>query len=402
MTKETDDLRLLSIDKRLVDAELTLNEISSKLKSFDATVFSEIKQRQDDLEDLVLVDNAGVIELKKMLEGTSQQQAPDELKAKVEQLGSEIETLKQSKPEAIAAPSEDLKKYVDDKLSAINVQQPVTGNEDVKNELMLTKSRISALEKSITEPKEQLTKPVLDELQSIHEELLTVKSKVASTEKFAQEINTRVDDIEPSLSHVETMTSFGTTLKDAESKMKTMADMMSRMDALKSEIQEKASRVSSLYQLIQSNSKNIVALQNEVKNLHAGTGSAVSTQQLKDAVTQMNQQMNDMSRRLEGNRLFLMDMFKDDINKAITQLDQGRIYANINKMIETKLARFGAAYDDKIKQAVKTMEDDIGPSIMDEQMIELVNRTLYLETRLSTLEKTIKDFRQTTMPIIIE
>jgi chromosome segregation ATPase len=65
-------LTLLQIEKRFVDLEVGLGELKDKLKDVNPEQLSSLNQRMDDIEDLTMVENAAVIELKKMLEGISQ------------------------------------------------------------------------------------------------------------------------------------------------------------------------------------------------------------------------------------------------------------------------------------------------------------------------------------------
>lgn len=57
------------IDKRFVNLELAFGELSEKVKTaIDQQTTKELEQRVGDVEDLAMVENAGVIELKNMLE----------------------------------------------------------------------------------------------------------------------------------------------------------------------------------------------------------------------------------------------------------------------------------------------------------------------------------------------
>ena len=63
-------LTFLQTDKRLINLELALGELSEKikgLKTVDAETINSIQERLDDLEDLIMVENLGEVELKKVL-----------------------------------------------------------------------------------------------------------------------------------------------------------------------------------------------------------------------------------------------------------------------------------------------------------------------------------------------
>jgi hypothetical protein len=300
LEKGSDSVRLLNLEKRIVDAELTVAQLNDKLKSLDLSMVSDLKQKEEDLEDLVLVNNAGINELKKMLESPAQPVAavPDELKNKVEQLSNEVETLKQAKPEE---PAEDVRKYIDDKLAEVESRMPQSSELNVdytRNELSLIKTRLAALEKSMSEPK--LSDPILNELQSIREDLLTVKSKVASTEKYTQDTRMDLDKLRPSVARLENIANFNPTIEQAEAKIEQMMGLIAKVD-------ETIAKISA--------------------------ADFVSKGQLTDAVGKMNEKLNEIGKRLEGNRLFLIGMFKEDLNKAMSRLDASTIYSNVNKMV---------------------------------------------------------------------
>ncbi|MBS3055283.1 MAG: hypothetical protein J4452_02200 [Candidatus Aenigmarchaeota archaeon] len=69
-------LTLLQIEKRFVDLEIGLSEIKDKMKDVSPEQLTSLNQRLDDIEDLTMVENAAVIELKKMLEDISQKFSP--------------------------------------------------------------------------------------------------------------------------------------------------------------------------------------------------------------------------------------------------------------------------------------------------------------------------------------
>lgn len=58
----------LQIEKRLVNLEIAIGELSEKIKKVDVKSLSGIQEKVDELEDFLLVENAGVVELKKIME----------------------------------------------------------------------------------------------------------------------------------------------------------------------------------------------------------------------------------------------------------------------------------------------------------------------------------------------
>jgi len=61
-------LSLLSMEKRFVDLEFAVSEIASRMKTIDVDALKIDKERIGDIEDMVIVEQAGIMELQKMLQ----------------------------------------------------------------------------------------------------------------------------------------------------------------------------------------------------------------------------------------------------------------------------------------------------------------------------------------------
>ncbi|MEM5806003.1 MAG: hypothetical protein QXM85_02285, partial [Candidatus Aenigmatarchaeota archaeon] len=87
MTKEDFSLKkdVLQLQKKVADLELTMTELKEALSKFDTAVIDDLKQRVEDIEDLTMVENAAVIELKKMLESTKSEQPQETISPQLEE-----------------------------------------------------------------------------------------------------------------------------------------------------------------------------------------------------------------------------------------------------------------------------------------------------------------------------
>ncbi|MEM5797388.1 MAG: hypothetical protein QXD72_01810 [Candidatus Aenigmatarchaeota archaeon] len=218
MTKEDFSLKkdVLQLQKKVTDLELTATELKEGLSKFDPAVLDDLKQRLDDVEDLVMVENAGIIELKKMLEGiqdaTQTKELSEELKGKVEELTSKITSLEEkvSTPapqvdttqiEELKTNFENLKAEVEEKLSEVKTTTPsvdlvtneirreITRSVDwLKTEVIsIVEERSTSLEKQVAEITEKLSKlPSPDELTSV------VEGFANSFKTFRSSIETRL------------------------------------------------------------------------------------------------------------------------------------------------------------------------------------------------------------------
>jgi len=69
-------LTFLQMDKRFINLELAIGDLSEKikgLKSVDSETINAVQERLDDLEDLTMVENLGGLELKKTLDSINSQ-----------------------------------------------------------------------------------------------------------------------------------------------------------------------------------------------------------------------------------------------------------------------------------------------------------------------------------------
>ena len=65
-------LSLLNIQKRFVDIEFAISEIAARVKDIDPENLKTLDQRIESLEDMIMVEQAAVLELKRVMEGVDQ------------------------------------------------------------------------------------------------------------------------------------------------------------------------------------------------------------------------------------------------------------------------------------------------------------------------------------------
>ncbi|MFH1623048.1 MAG: hypothetical protein ABIA12_00810 [Candidatus Aenigmatarchaeota archaeon] len=65
-------LSLLSMDKRFMDLEFAVSEIASRIKDIDPENLKTLDQRIESLEDMIMVEQAAVMELKRVMEAADQ------------------------------------------------------------------------------------------------------------------------------------------------------------------------------------------------------------------------------------------------------------------------------------------------------------------------------------------
>jgi chromosome segregation ATPase len=65
-------LSLLNMERRFVDVEFAVSELAARIKGLDAEELKTFKTHLEDIEDLILVEQAGIIELKSVMERVDQ------------------------------------------------------------------------------------------------------------------------------------------------------------------------------------------------------------------------------------------------------------------------------------------------------------------------------------------
>lgn len=155
-------LAFLQIDKRLINLELALGELNEKIKNLkviDSETANTIQERLEDLEDLIMVENLGGVELKKTLEG----------------INSQIDEL--SKKTAILPPEEyqkieaSLLQKIDEKISTLP-SSPSTLQEEVGR----LNERIKVLETDVVQ---KIVSEVADLRNEMSKEIRDVKDRVS-------------------------------------------------------------------------------------------------------------------------------------------------------------------------------------------------------------------------------
>lgn len=80
-------LTLLQMEKRFVDLEMSISELKDKLKDINAESVTDLQQKINETEDLMFVEQAGITELKKVMEQiASKPGLPPEFEEKIKNL----------------------------------------------------------------------------------------------------------------------------------------------------------------------------------------------------------------------------------------------------------------------------------------------------------------------------
>ncbi|MBI2005461.1 MAG: hypothetical protein HYS80_01740 [Candidatus Aenigmarchaeota archaeon] len=205
------------LQKKLAELEIATSEVQETVQKIDLSELEGLKQRVEDIEDLSMVENAGVIELKKMLEDIQTKlAATHELEEKVGNLEqiinappelSEVET---KIKEGVKTATDELQAVKEEFQSKLD--ETGTAISDLSKGLSTLSESVPDLEKKIKEldveklkeevknyaalvptfPNfEAVTKDLEDSVTSIRHDVESYKSEL---EKIKQEVEEKVND----------------------------------------------------------------------------------------------------------------------------------------------------------------------------------------------------------------
>jgi chromosome segregation ATPase len=507
---------VLRIEKRVVDLELELNELKEQIQGMDVSGIPELKQKIDDIEDLIMVEQAAILELKKMLESEKPAVPEDlekrigdieanvqnavnktDLDARIEDIEKELASqTKQTTPVEIEelynkisqietgmsdlkTRSENFSKEFDERIgevierptrskqSAIDIDLLSSKIEAVKENLdKISRSRLDLelkiseitkkmeiMEKNIGRSPEQV---IIGGLKMNRKEIVAAHARIDSIERVARELMADVQNFEKSISGFESLkriSLLGKNIDDNLEKTKFIEDevkrLQSRIQNIYDDIDKRIDKmhdlekkysddIPNLMETVETNKSQIEDMEKRIHNLgRQNTGDA------RHQIESMHFALN----RLNG-KIASLEKIKPVFENRLIEIRKG-LYPMINeglrpihkrieffekKMKETKTSEIGkiltdmtmkmAVIENKVDSLEKGNENNMekfrtiirekiggmkDSSIMDEQFKEMVNRIIYLESRIRGIESSIENMAKNFMedrsriqPIIIE
>jgi DNA repair exonuclease SbcCD ATPase subunit len=298
---------LLQTEKRIMDLEVSVSELTEKLKKIDPKEFSAIKERTEELEDLVTVEQAGIIELKKMLEEfqkkVSAEPVEEKLAESTEYLKGEIENIKNK----LKGFSEEM----------ANIKSGFGGTLDN------IEKRISEIEIASHNLEEKIK-----DIDVISNELIKIKSK---TLENVNETNARFLRIENKMKD------------DYEFFLKENSELKSRLEEKIKEavvIREEAKAIfSSLSEKIDN---RVNEIENFMQNLiSVATGRTpvppkIETTQINERISKIEEGVKNKFSELEENYKKKLEEIASIVEKRIiqTRAPIGAITAQIDELID--------------------------------------------------------------------
>lgn len=402
-----EDVKTLEFEKKLIDVQLTVSQLEEKINAMDTTAatanvsdfqqkIEDVQQRIEDVEDLAMVEQAGIIELKKMLEEQPKQAAE----------------MPQIPPSAVAISPEELDKVaniitdrwkekftnLEKKIVAVEIPQNFPDSDEIKKQVQYFADQLNNL------------KFVLNS------EMGQIKEKMV-TEDLAQTIISEVSDLR---------TEYGREIRSIKERIGSAP--------LYADIQFLSNRVKDMKQVVDNLLNMRVEIDSKILNLER---SMVESEAMK-LPGNLDREIDNIKRELisNGKKTLTLERTIQESSKKFENLNVGEIgrklevmkeveslYAKINEIymdLQRKVDTIGKSTPVNIENKIRNLEERIGEvqfsmkdvdnkiakqrmpaNAFDDQVHDLIERIIFLETRIRALERTLQQSSKLE-PIILE
>lgn len=519
MTKEDFSLKkdVLQIQKKIADLELTATELKEALSKFDTAVLDELNQRVGDVEDLTMVENAAVIELKKMLEGTvtkteqPQETVPTQLEERLNSLEQKVsgiavpnvEEIKSSIAASLpVAPTVDttsfeekineiksgfdsLQTSLNDKVADFEGRVSQMKNTltylpdlntlraDLKNEVLSSmpdynmirsdmQSTVEAfksefavekekMETALEMVKSQIEKPLperaVQELEKIRNDWLVNIAKVEAVEKFVENFSNEMNQLKPIIKKLETFEKLMDLQTEITEKLDAFKEYrdhienaMTKNEDVEKRIQREVSRMKNTEKMFSQIDHSLSILSKEMeknkrevdevvrpledriesvsKNVKDFQDVSMSLDKRFDSMEKMISTTQDDMSLLQGN-LMSLEQSKLDVTASIANLQEtvfkkqprnelievvrkiDSIEAEVQGIKSLKPEDKANELVNKINGLERKIESIAASRVFDEHIAEIVDRLVFLESRLAAMEGMLQDMPRYS-PIVVE
>jgi hypothetical protein len=358
-------LTLLQIDKRFVDLELAVGELSEKIKAFDPQVIADLQEKIDSLDSLIMTESLGVMEFKKMMEN---------LEKRFEEI-----------PKEAALSPENLNKLTSSILPALE-----------SSILPKIETRISEIERKLTSISIKPSSPELEQrLENISAEL---KNLVAYTQNEIKNIKEKIRPFDQEI--VQKIVSEVSDLRTEVSKeIRYIKEKIEGERATKSDIDLKflGSRVNTLKESVDFLLNRKVEIDQKIENLEKALArlSGMTGETLPEGVIEdVENARKELIKKIERAEEVSQELEK---KLELVKKVEGPAPFVIPEKINERLA--------SLEKKLSLLESEILPGKMPtfpgKEISELISRIRALEARINALERAPQKPKKVE-PIVLE
>jgi len=383
---------VLHLEKKVSELE---ERIKSVEKSLEKAGLEELKKRLEDLEDLVMVENALTLEIKKMMESSSELVDLRDRVKNIENIltsvsHEKLEELKRVKAEDLARLSQRVESIEED-LSLLRKQISTTDFKELKE----------SVEKKLAEG---VISKSIKEILEIQNMVLKNESRIDNIEKSIEVLRASLKELQPALG-LENVKKIGILSNEIARKIEETRELVARFDALQSNLERKIGKVSTI--------------ENELGNIK------VWMDKLSKEFESINAKIFELRKRQEENRIYLTEKIlahtegvlkevqdllaqtKNEVSEIVESKVNERLLGSesLRKQVEELASRITTVEEsnkkeiESMKTALQEMKEmQVFP---EERLNELMSRNVYLEDKISALEKIVKELTKVS-PIVLE
>ena len=380
-------ISLLNLERKILDLEGLIADLSKKVKEVE-----KVKREMEDLEDLTMVGNLAIIDLKKKVEEGKID------KEKLQTLVNEVETFKNTL-RALKMEIEEIKKVLPmeelkEKISFLENMSKRLSEENKEfqtnfSELTLT---INKIKRDVSRVEEEGLKKILSEITSIRSEMY----------KEIRELKERIEELEKQTSSVDIalLASKFNSLKEnvdyllnrkveIEMKMKNLEESISKImsqeflpENIINDLTRISERTRSLEERMESLKAIVAGMGEKIKKVES---SKISSEAPSSEILR---RLKNVEEELKNIKEVRSETNLNEILNRIENLEKGASpeLVSTSSLIKSEIS--------EIKQKIKELEEQIStksiePKISEENFSRIANKINELEKRISKIEKSL-------------
>jgi chromosome segregation ATPase len=361
-------MTLLQTEKRLMDLEMGLSELREKFKDIDPKKISEIAERVEELEDLILVEQAGIIELKRALEGFGTSKETEEKIKSLENMLTQTKDEMKTKIENILV----MKPRIEEMIEKVDKSVSKMWEEVEKKLKEISDKRIE-LEVKIQNLAEKVDKmnfePLEEEIKKVKENFFATSARLRVVENLLTKIISETEAAKPLMRKIETIEKLEDRIKELEKvrgEMEKFVSISSEIEKMKNELLVVNSKVSEMNSFLKSLIECIG--KGEVKLEDIEKIGKIET--LEKKILEMEKNVKESLAK--------------DLREKLIELEESN---------KKKLEEIAAIVEKRI------IQNRAPVGAISAQVDELIDKVINLESKIAVLEKAIRERKQ---PMVLE
>jgi len=424
---------VLKVEKRLVEIELEFKEIKESIENIDLSAVPEMKEKIDSIESMITVEQAAILELKKLLESSEKPAIPEDLEQRLATIETNVQnavnkadfetkiddikkdlipqtpetqvtpveieniynkiTQLESNVGGLKAESETLTKEVEEKLSEISMKAVDTKQSTIDYDLLT--SKIEAGKESIDELSrskmdlELKIAEVMKKMEIIHKEfgrspeqklidsikvnrkeIIGVSARIDSLERVTRELMGDAQNLERTVKKFESLEKLSLLSKDIEEKLE-------KTKFVEDEVKRLTSKIQLIYDEMDNRLEKLRAMEREYTKNFA---------ELEDNITMNKKQIQKMKKEQAENFVKVLQEARNLIGQRAVEIEKDIKHLNSSQIGEMRA---------QIDTITSTMGDiqKVKLDVVDERerISELSKEILTNKEGIEKLHKEIND-----------